>query len=58
VDAQFFKLRWAWCGCHKMRAGTRYAQLVFLNLVRFVGHIVHSGAFRPRMIDALFVIVE
>jgi hypothetical protein len=41
-----------------MRAGTRYAQPVFLNLVGSVGHIVHSGASRPRMIDALFVIVE
>jgi hypothetical protein len=58
VDAQFFKLRWAWCGCHKKRDGTRYTQLVFLNPVGSIGHIVHFGASRPRMIDAIFVIVE
>jgi hypothetical protein len=29
----------AQCGFHKKRAGTRYAELVFLHLVRYAGHI-------------------
>jgi hypothetical protein len=29
----------AQCGFHKKRAGTRYAELVFLHLVRYAGYI-------------------
>jgi hypothetical protein len=32
------------CDFHKKHAGTRYNKLVFLHLVGFVGHLVHSGA--------------
>jgi hypothetical protein len=48
---------YAWvghCGFHKKHAETRYAELVFLPLVGYVGHIMHSGESRPRNIDALF----
>jgi hypothetical protein len=33
---------------------TRYAELVFLHLVGYVGHVVRSGASGARNIDALF----
>jgi hypothetical protein len=32
------------CGFHKKCDGTRYAELLFLQPIRFVGHIVHYGA--------------
>jgi hypothetical protein len=38
----------------KKRTGTRYAELVFLFLVGFVGHVEHSSASRAQNIDALF----
>jgi hypothetical protein len=34
-------LEWALCGFHKMRSGTRFAELVFLHLVGSVGHVVN-----------------
>jgi hypothetical protein len=51
VDALFFELGWAQCGSHKKRAGTRRAELVFLHPVRFVGHVVRSGASGARNVD-------
>jgi hypothetical protein len=33
---------------------TRYAELVFLYLVGFAGHVMHLGASGERNIDALF----
>jgi hypothetical protein len=33
VKAVFFILGWAWCGSEYKRAGTHYAELVFLNSV-------------------------
>jgi hypothetical protein len=44
VIALFFMLGWDWYGFDKKRAGTRYAELLFLHLVGSVGHIMHSGA--------------
>jgi hypothetical protein len=44
VDAPFFMLGWAQCGIHKKRAGQCYAELIFLHLVGFLGHILHSSA--------------
>jgi hypothetical protein len=41
VDAPFFILGWDRYGYDKKR--THYAQLVFLHLVGYVGHIMHSG---------------
>jgi hypothetical protein len=37
-----------------MRAGTKYAKLVFLHPMGFAGHVVHSGASEKQNIDALF----
>jgi hypothetical protein len=38
----------------KKRARTRYAEVMFLQQVESVGHIVHSGASGARNVDALF----
>jgi hypothetical protein len=42
------------CGFHKKRVGTRYVELAFLYPVGYFGHVVHSGAYGARSIDALF----
>jgi hypothetical protein len=47
-------IRWARCGFHKKRAGTRYSELVLLHQVGSAGHVVHSGASGMRNIDELF----
>jgi hypothetical protein len=47
-------LRWDRYGFYKKRDGTHYAKLVFLYPVGSAGHIVHSGAFGARNVDALF----
>jgi hypothetical protein len=45
VDTLFFMLGWDWYGFDKNRAETHCVELVFLDLVGSVGHVVHSGAF-------------
>jgi hypothetical protein len=50
-------LKWAWFSFQKKRTGTRYAELVFLHSMGFVGHIVHSGVFGARNALALFFMV-
>jgi hypothetical protein len=47
-------LGWPRRGFHKKRARTRYVDLVFLHLVGFPSHVVHSGASREQNIDALY----
>jgi hypothetical protein len=47
-------LRWARCSFHKKCTETRYTELVFLQLVGYAGHIVHSSASGARNIIALF----
>jgi hypothetical protein len=42
----------------KKCTGTRYAELVFLFPVRYVGHVVHCGTSGTRNIDALFFILR
>jgi hypothetical protein len=51
-------LRWAWCGFHKKRVGSRYAEVVFLHLVGFAGHVLHSRASVARNLDALFFLLR
>jgi hypothetical protein len=38
----------------KKRIGTSYVEFVFLHPVGYGGHVVHSGAFRARNVDAIF----
>jgi hypothetical protein len=45
IDALFFILGWASCGSHKKHTRQIMSNLCFLHLVRFVGHLVHFGAF-------------
>jgi hypothetical protein len=40
----------------KKRAGTCYAEILFLHLVASAGHIVHFGASMARNVNALFFI--
>jgi hypothetical protein len=42
VDALFFMLAWAWYVFEKNRSGTHYTDLVFLNQVGYVGHVLCS----------------
>jgi hypothetical protein len=43
IDALFLMLRWAQGGSHKNRVGTRDAKLVFLDPMRYAGHVIRSG---------------
>jgi hypothetical protein len=43
VDALFFILGWDEYGFQKRLDGTPYAELGFLHLMGFVGHVVHCG---------------
>jgi hypothetical protein len=47
-------LRWDRYVFDKKCVGTRYAELVFLHPVGFVGHVVHYGASGAQNINALF----
>jgi hypothetical protein len=50
-------LGWAQCSFHKERSRTRYAKLVFLHLMGYVDHVVHSGASGARNGGALFLML-
>jgi hypothetical protein len=43
INAISFILEWDRYGFDKKHGGTRYAELVFLHPVGFVGQLVHSG---------------
>jgi hypothetical protein len=45
---------WDCYGYEKKRAGTHYAELVFLHPVGSAGHVVHFGVFEARNVDPLF----
>jgi hypothetical protein len=47
-------LGWDRYGIHKNCVGTCYTELLFLNQVGSVGHVVHFGASRERIIDTIF----
>jgi hypothetical protein len=39
-------LGWDWYGFDEWRVETHYIELVFLYLVGYAGHVVHSGVSR------------
>jgi hypothetical protein len=55
IDAIFFMIGWARCSFHRNRVGTRYAELVLLHSVGFVGHVVDSGASGTRSAELVFL---
>jgi hypothetical protein len=52
-----FYARRAQCGLHKLRTGTRYAELVFSHLVGYVGQVVHSSASWALKVNTLLFIL-
>jgi hypothetical protein len=54
TSALFFMLVWDRYGFHKKRVGTPYAELVFLHLMGYTGHVVHCSAPNMRNVDTLF----
>jgi multisubunit Na+/H+ antiporter MnhB subunit len=46
-------LGWNRYGFHKKRTETHYAELVIFYPMGSVGHVVHSGVFGVRNVDAL-----
>jgi hypothetical protein len=54
IDTQCFMLGWAWSGSNKKCVGSRYAELMFLHTVRFVCHIVRSGASVAQNVNIFF----
>jgi hypothetical protein len=42
----------------KKHVGALYAKLVFLHPVGSVGHVVHSGVYRARNVEALFFLLR
>jgi hypothetical protein len=50
----FFMIEWDRYRFEKKCAGTRYAELVSLHPVGYVGHVLHNDAFGVRIVDALF----
>jgi hypothetical protein len=54
VNALFFMLDWDRYGFNKKGNGTRYAELVSLQPLGSVGHIVHSVVSRAQNGDTLF----
>jgi hypothetical protein len=55
--ALFFTLGWDCYGFEKKHAGSRYAELVFLHPVGYVGHVVHSASSAVRNMIVLFFIL-
>jgi hypothetical protein len=47
-------LGWDQYGIDKKCMWTRYAELLFLHLVGYAGHVVDSSASRSRNVDAIF----
>jgi hypothetical protein len=58
IDAIFVMLGLDCYGFYKKCIGTRSAELVFLNPVGSVCHVVHSSASGAQNIEALFVTLE
>jgi hypothetical protein len=58
VGVLFFMHGWAQYGFYKKCVGTRYAELVFLHLLRSVSHVVHSSASGAENVEGLFSILR